>query len=184
MSWSSNKVFALLLAGAVLLGIPEVDAQREIPDEGKVPLKDRMFFGGNFAVQFGTITFVDISPLAGTMITNRFAAGAGITYQYFRDNRFIGGENNIYGGRVFGRYNVRPTIFLHGEYENLNLDLYNPISDTFNRTWVPGLFLGGGYFAPFGGRGGANFTFLYNFLFDSQRSPYNKPYVVRVGFML
>jgi hypothetical protein len=118
------------------------------------------------------------------MITNKFSAGAGITYQYFRDNRFIGGENNIYGGRIFGRYNVRPNIFLHGEYESLNLDLYNRVSETFQRTWVPGLFLGAGYFAPFGRRGGANVTFLYNFLFDNQRSPYNQPYVFRVGFML
>jgi hypothetical protein len=184
MWWSSNKAYFFLVVTVLMLGMQDTLAQREIPEEGKVPLKDRMFFGGNFAVSFGTITFIDISPLAGAMITNRFSAGAGITYQYFRDSRFVGGENNIYGGRVFGRYNVRPNIFLHGEYESLNLDLYNRVSETFQRTWVPGLFLGGGYFAPFGGRGGANVTFLYNFLFDNQRSPYNQPYVFRVGFML
>lgn len=159
-------------------------AQRELPQQEKVPLRDRMFFGGNLAMQFGTITFIDISPLAGAMITNKLSGGVGLTYQYFRDSRFIGGENNIYGGRLFGRYNVLPSVFLHSEYESLNLDLYNPISDTFQRAWVPGLFLGGGYFAPFGNRGGANFTFLYNLLFDNQRSPYNQPYVIRVGFML
>jgi hypothetical protein len=184
MSWWSSKFFFLVVVGVLCFGIQDAIAQREIPEEGKIPLKDRMFFGGNFAVQFGTITFVDISPLAGAMITNKFSAGAGITYQYFRDSRFIGGENNIYGGRLFARYNVLPSVFLHGEYENLNLDLFNPISETFQRAWVPGLFLGGGYFAPFGGRGGANITFLYNLMFDNQRSPYNQPYVIRVGFML
>jgi hypothetical protein len=161
-----------------------VKAQRNINVEEKPPLSERMFFGGNFAMQFGTITFIDVSPLAGVMITDRFSSGLGITYQYFKDNRFIGGENNIYGGRIFSRYNVLPNVFVHAEYESLNLDLFNPLRETFERSWVPGLFVGGGYFAPFGNRGGANFTFLYNLIYDNVRSPYNQPYVIRVGFML
>jgi len=86
---------------------------------------------------------------------------------------------------LFNRYNVLPNIFLHTEYESINFENYNLASERFERIWVNGLFLGGGYFAPFGGgRGGANFTFLYNVLHDNRRSPYGEPYVIRVGFVL
>lgn len=159
-------------------------AQREIDEEMRPPLKDRLYFGGNFGMSFGTITFIDVSPLVGAMITNKLSGGMGATYQYFNDSRFVGGESNLYGGRVFGRYNVFPNFFFHTEYEMLNFDLFNMASETFQRQWVPGFFVGAGYFAPFGNRGGANFTFLYNLMFDNRRSPYNEPYVIRIGFVL
>ncbi|MDX5339442.1 MAG: hypothetical protein LPK25_10460 [Cyclobacteriaceae bacterium] len=158
-------------------------AQREIYSDS-IPFKDRLYLGGNLGLQFGTVTFIDISPLAGVMITPRLSGGAGITYQYYDDNRFYGANGSSYGGRLFGRYNVLPNIFAHIEYENINWNAYNLVSETFQRTWTDALFVGGGYFAPFGQRGGANFTFLYNFLHDNQNSYYAEPYVIRVGFVL
>jgi len=159
-------------------------AQREIDLEEKPPLKDRLYYGGNFGMQFGTVTLIDISPLVGVMITPKFSSGLGVTYQFFDDRRYVGGQTSSYGGRVFSRYNVLPNIFLHGEFESINFDNYNLISDQFERIWSNALFLGGGYFAPFGRNGGANFTFLYNVLHDNLRSPYGEPYVIRVGFVL
>lgn len=159
-------------------------AQREYYPGDSIPFKDRLYYGGNFGMQFGTVTLIDISPLVGVMITPKLSSGVGITYQYFNDRRFIGGQTSSYGGRLFTRYNVLPNIFLHAEYESINFDNYNLISDRFERIWSNALFLGGGYFAPFGPRGGANFTFLYNVLHDNLRSPYGEPYVIRVGFVL
>lgn len=159
-------------------------AQREIYEGDSIPFKDRLYYGGNFGMQFGTVTLIDFSPLVGVMINPKFSSGVGITYQYFNDRRYIGGETSSYGGRLFSRYNIFPNIFLHAEYESINFDNYNLISDQFERIWSKALFLGGGYFAPFGSRGGANFTFLYNVLHDNLRSPYGEPYVIRVGFVL
>ncbi len=186
MSLWKNNFFSACLIGTIILGVSvtEAFAQREIDVENKPPLKDRMYYGGNFAMQFGTITFVDISPLAGVMITDKLSGGLGVSYQYFNDKRFAGGNSNLYGGRSFLRYNLFPNIFGYTEYEVLNFDLYDRRLDEFRRQWVPSLFLGAGYFAPFGKRGGANFTFLYNLLYDNLRSPYNEPYVLRVGFVL
>ncbi|MFC3879306.1 hypothetical protein ACFOSV_03920 [Algoriphagus namhaensis] len=178
-----NKFFALVVL-AFLAFESNSYAQRQIDPEGKPPLKDRMYFGGNFGMQFGTVTLLDISPLAGVMITPRFSSGLGITYQYFNDRRFVGGETTSYGGRIFSRYNVLPNVFAHAEFESINFDNYNFVSDQFERIWSNALFLGGGYFAPFGQNGGANFTFLYNVLHDNLRSPYGEPYVIRVGFVL
>lgn len=181
MSWLKSSFFVsvfFLCLSNVTFG------QRVIDEESRPPLKDRLYYGGNFAMSFGTITYIDVSPLVGAMITNRLSGGVGATYQYFNDRRFIGGNSSLYGGRVFGRYNVFPNFFGHVEFESLNFDLFNQNTDKFERTWVPGFFLGAGYFAPFGNRGGANFTFLYNLIHDNRRSPYNEPYVIRVGFVL
>ncbi|WP_375583823.1 hypothetical protein [Cyclobacterium xiamenense] len=167
--------------------LPTATAQRVIYPEDNPPLKERVYFGGNFSLQFGSVTFVDISPLAGVMVTDKYSAGLGATYQYI-NNRFVqNADAHIYGGRIFNRYNVLPRFFLHAEYEALNVEVINPIPNTnefvISRDWVPGLFGGAGYFTPFGERGGINFMLLYNFSYDNRRSPYSEPYVIRVGFV-
>lgn len=183
MSLLKNK-FLLAFSLAFLLAF-SANAQREIyQDQDSIPFKDRLYFGGNFGMQFGTVSLIDFSPLVGVMITPRLSSGIGATYQYFNDKRYIGGETSSYGGRLFTRYNILPNIFAHAEYESINFDNYNIFTDQFQRIWANSLFLGGGYFAPFGPRGGANFTFLYNVLHDNLRSPYGEPYVIRVGFVL
>ncbi|MFN3998286.1 hypothetical protein [Algoriphagus sp.] len=157
--------------------------QREIYGDS-TSFKDRLYYGGNFGLQFGTVTLIDISPLVGVMITPRLSGGIGGTYQYYNDNRLQGAQGTAYGGRVFGRYNILPNIFTHVEYESINWNAYNFFVEDFRRTWTNALFIGGGYFAPFGPRGGANFTFLYNVLHDNRNSYYFEPYVIRVGFVL
>lgn len=160
-------------------------AQRTVYADSTFNVRDRLYYGGNFGMQFGTITLIDVSPILGLMLTDRHSVGIGITYQYFNDRRFFGGSSSTYGGRVFTRYNVLPNIFLHGEYESINFNNYNAFTERFERIWANALFLGGGYFIPFGGgRGGANVTFLYNVLHDNLRSPYGEPYVIRVGFVM
>lgn len=158
-------------------------AQREISSDS-IAFKDRLFFGGNLGLSFGTLTFIDVSPLVGVMITPKLSGGVGTTFQYFEDNRFQGSAGFSYGGRLFGRYNVLPNIFAHAEYEGINWEAFDSFDNNFRRIWSKALFLGGGYFAPFGNRGGANFTFLYNVLYDARNSFYAEPYVIRIGFVL
>ncbi|WP_339874398.1 hypothetical protein [uncultured Algoriphagus sp.] len=183
MSLLKSKYLHLFFLGFILFQTSTF-AQRTIYEGDSIPLKDRLYYGGNFGMQFGTLTLIDFSPLVGVMLTPKFSSGLGITYQYFNDKRYAGGETSSYGGRIFSRYNIFPNIFAHAEYESINFDNYNLFTDRFERIWSKSLFLGGGYFAPFGSRGGANFTFLYNVLHDNLRSPYNEPYVIRVGFVL
>ena len=179
-----GTVFVLLL---FFLGKQdEAFAQREIYPEDKPPLKDRMYYGGNFSLQFGSLTYIDVSPLAGVMITDRFSTGLGATYQYL-NFRHANSSSSVYGGRLFGRYNITENFFAHSEVESLNSAYIvpgaTPAQDQLTRDWVTGVFVGGGYFTPFGNRGGANITLLYNLTYDNRRSPYNEPYVIRVGFV-
>ncbi|WP_186754579.1 hypothetical protein [Echinicola salinicaeni] len=178
----------IFIAFGLCLISQDVFAQREFyeEDEEKVPLSERLYFGGNFGLQFGSITYVDVSPLVGVMITDRYSAGVGITYQYLKYRDFSE-SSNVYGGRIFNRYNVLPNVFAQAEFESLNVEAFrkNLNGDIVSsREWEPGLFLGGGYFIPFGRRGGMNFTLLYNVLYDNQNLLYNEPYVIRAGFVL
>lgn len=190
MSLSKNScrlVGIFLLCVFSLLGsTKETFAQREVYLEDKPPLKDRMYYGGNFSLQLGSLTYIDISPLAGVMLTDKFSTGLGATYQYLNFRRSKN-SSNVYGGRLFGRYNITENFFAHTEVESLNTAYIvrgaTPDKDFLTRDWVTGVFVGGGYFTPFGNRGGANITLLYNLTYDNRRSPYNEPYVIRVGFV-
>ncbi|MBS0000969.1 MAG: hypothetical protein KFF73_18440 [Cyclobacteriaceae bacterium] len=161
-----------------------------IIEEGEKPsVFDRMYFGGGFGASFGDITSVYVSPVVGYMITRSLSAGVGITYQYYSDSRFDY-QTNTYGGKLFARQNLsllKLPLFLYAEYETLNFEVYEPRPPddyVLTRDWIPSLFFGGGFFQPFGRRGGFSITAMYNVIYDEARSPYNSPWVFRVGFTL
>lgn len=161
-------------------GIGFSQSEEDISDAG---LKDRIYFGGNLGLQFGTITNIEVSPLVGYRFTNDFSAGMGITYIYFKQKiaGFDDFETNIYGYRFFARHNLQEQFYATAEYENLSLEFRNSNDFSVRREWVPGAFVGGGYFQPIGRRAGFNIAVLYNVLYDAQKSPYNSPWVFRLG---
>ncbi|MFW6020023.1 MAG: hypothetical protein ACOCPM_05520 [Bacteroidales bacterium] len=68
---------------------------------------NRFLIGGSMGLQFGTISFVDISPKAGYYITKNLATGLGGSYKYYNDKRFPGDySTSIYGGRLFLQYDI------------------------------------------------------------------------------
>ncbi len=147
-------------------------------------IKDRIYFGGNLGLQFGTITNIEVSPLVGYRFTNDFSAGLGVTYIYLKTDysNYPDFETNIYGYRLFARHNIQEQFYATAEYENLSLEFIRLNDFAKSREWVPGLFVGGGYFQPVGNRAGFNIAALYNVMYDDQKSPYNSPWVFRVGF--
>ena len=172
MWWSKNKFLVFFFTVFFGFQLPSY-AQREIDPEAKFSFKDRSYFGGSLGLQLGTVTLIDLSPLAGVMLSPKFSTGLGATYQYYEDNRFQGAAGSSFGGRAFARYNLLPNIFA-----------YSDAQDKFQRTWTEAFFIGAGYFTPFGARGGANFTFLYNLRHSNRQAYYSEPYLIRVGFVL
>ena len=149
-------------------------------------LSDRVYFGGNLGLQFGTVTNIEVSPLVGYRFTDDFSAGLGITYIYFKrefDN-YEDFETNIYGYRFFARHNIQEQFYAQAEYENLSLEFFNALDGSSQRQWVPGAFVGGGYFTPLGRNAGFNIAALYNLLYDEDKSPYNSPWVFRIGLTM
>jgi hypothetical protein len=166
--------------------------------EEKPPLRDRIFFGGNFGLQFGTVTDIEISPLAGIYLTPRLAVGPGIRYEYFKSNYpgYVPYDTHIYGGTVFARYMVIRDmskavglglnfgLFGHAEYEMLSLESrYFQIGappDAEGRFYLHSILLGGGVYQPIGRRGGFLIMVLWN-LNETANSPYSNP-IFRIGF--
>ncbi|TAH21170.1 MAG: hypothetical protein EAZ08_04000 [Cytophagales bacterium] len=152
--------------------------------------RDKVRLGGNFGLQFGSITFINVSPLVMYQATDRTQIGVGITYQYVRFSSTIvrnASGSSIFGGRVFARYFLFPGIFAHGEYEMLNNTYYDPLVNELRRDWIPAGFAGGGYSQQLGGgRSAFNVTILYNLLYEQyqSRSIYASPWVIRMGITL
>ena len=140
---------------------------------------DKVFVGGNFGLQLGTSTFIDVSPLAGYRITPKLSAGLGVTYQYLHyKDRFYDIETNVFGGRVFGRYLFTDYLFGHAEYEYLNLEAFD--YNTSRRVDVISILGGGGYLQRIGPRSALALMVLYNFT-ESVYTPYSSPIIIRMG---
>jgi len=166
-------------------------AQREFDPEGEPKFTDRLYFGGNFNLQFGDFTIINISPLVGYMVTNRFSVGPGITYQYLKGEaidlftgRIFSYDTNVYGGRLFARYNITQQFYAYSEYESLRVEFPNENGTGLEKDWIPGYFIGGGVFQPVGGRAGLGLSVLLNLLHDNRKSPYNSQWVIRAGITL
>ncbi|WKK87352.2 hypothetical protein QYS48_11760 [Marivirga arenosa] len=177
----------LIIFTFLFVGTQYGHAQKYVDENSS--LFDRLYFGGNFGIQLGSFTHIEASPIAGYMVNQDLSFGAGVIYQYFRikGTTQVGNyETNIYGGKLFGRYNISSQFFGYSEYENINLDviLNTPTGYELGRAWVPAFFIGGGYFQPIGNRAGFTVMALYNLLHNPLRSPYNSPFVFRVGFTI
>ena len=150
----------------------------------------KFFFGGMFGLRLGTITDIQVTPLAGYRLTPRFSMGVGFKYQYYSErNPFFRYSTHIYGPRVFSRYlfiksfsNLFQTknnagLFLAAEYETLSLERQYFDFPSFNpegRFWLPAYLVGIGLHQPYGQRQAMNLILLYN-LNDQEYSPYSNP---------
>ncbi len=133
------------------------------------PLKDRFWFGGGLGLNFGTATAIQIDPLVGYFIDqkNKLSVGAGLSYWYIRDNRFVPAvEQNGYGYRLFTRYRPVQQFYGHVEFYHLNRELYSYVDRDVKRLWVPHLLLGAGYVQPLAGRSSIYLQVLFDVLQD------------------
>ena len=143
--------------------------------------KDRLYFGGNMGLQFGSQTVIGINPIIGYRVTDKFSAGVGVKYQYYRlKDPYFTYETNTYGGSIFGRYDILNGIFAYSEYEMLNLEVYDQRLMALRRRDITSWFVGGGYSQPLGSRSSVFLMILYN-LTESSYTPYSNP-LFRMGF--
>ncbi len=181
----TQKYIATLLL-LLLIGVSNGFAQFEGEDDyvntppprtqqgSKESFSDKVFVGGGLGLQFGDITRVELSPIVGYKITERFHSGVGFTYTYFEDSR-VNYSTNIVGGSVFSRFLITDNIFAHAEYEALNGQW------EFDREayFINSIFIGGGFMQRFGNSFAA-IMLLYN-INDSAFNPYTNP-VIRMNF--
>lgn len=149
------------------------------------PKVNRWFAGGMIGAGFSSYSaYVSIEPMIGYNITPAFQVGTRLTY-IFNSYKIYNGYQDIkynlnsFGIGLFSRYIIYKGLMAQVEYENLNLEYVN-YNYQETRTWVPSLFIGGGYIQTMGGQGFASFAILWNVL-ENEYSPYTNP-IIRIGF--
>ena len=159
------------------------------------PFKERLFFGGNFGLQFGTYTNIEISPIVGLWVLPRFAVAVGPKYWYYSE-KYVG-STTIYGGRAYIQFDVIKDLnniipaglhigfFLHAEDELLSLQAKTPFWNNTevntDRFAMNTILAGAGMSQPTGRRSSFNIMFLWA-LNESQYGLYSSP-EIRVSFI-
>ncbi|MCE7068990.1 hypothetical protein LZG74_01670 [Dyadobacter sp. CY327] len=154
------------------------------------PFVDRLRLGGSFGLSLGTVTNINLSPMAGYELTEKLVGGVGVTGMYYK-SRYFGFNEFYYGGRGFLMYSIFPMVNVIAELEGMNVEV-----DTFKkydaRKWIASPMLGASYSQPLGARfiKAVHFTALYNFNYNNQLddfgnniSPYGSPFVFRITFL-
>lgn len=156
------------------------------------PIKERLFFGGNFGLQFGTITDIQISPVIGIWLLPRVAVAVGPNYRFYK---FRDEKTNLIGGKAYTQFVViqdissfipmggQTGIILHIEDELLSLESafwkYPPL--TSERFYINTVLAGGGISQQIGRRSSLNMMVLWA-LNDSGYDIYSNP-EIRVSFI-
>lgn len=158
------------------------DVGTQVPDPVKETKRERSkwFVAANPALGFSSIQGFSyfnagLTALFGYRVTDRFAIGPGLNYQYSSINGT--GFSNV-GARVFAQGLLTDNIFIHAEHEALRVEV--PLVDNFGRlttyrTTVNSTFGGLGYRQPIGSRAAFDIMLLYNFSREENFFIYGQP---------
>jgi hypothetical protein len=159
-------------------------AQVVIDDQSKPSFMNRVYVGGGLGLSGGTDTYGNqyfyyaINPIIGYMITPKFSAGTGLSWQRYTYSQ-VDLKIDQYGVSPFVRYNFSQ-LFAYGEYNLFNTPTYySNVRATYDR-----LLLGLGYSQPLGRRGSINGMALYDVIYKSSERVFASPWVFRVFFTL
>lgn len=135
--------------------------------------KDKIYYGGNVGMSFGSYTMFGIYPMVGYKLTPKLSAGVTFNYQWIQDKRGnTTFESSNYGGSIFSRFRILKPIYLHAEYVQQSYELI--LSDgKSEREWVPFFLVGGGFSKSVGKRTWLNAQVLFDVLQDDN-SPYRE----------
>ncbi len=179
-------MFVVLLFTTNLIEAQDFFSEPSTKTNEKKPFFEwnRVFFGGNFGLQFGDYTIIDFSPLVGYRISEHLSSGFQINYNFIHVSS-LNISTTIYGASVFSNYYFGKSFFLRGEYEWLSFEsrYFSPsIYQNQQRFNVYSLLLGGGFRQQIGERSYINLMILWN-LNESALSPYSNP-IIRMSFEL
>ncbi len=174
----------------LLLAVQAASAQRERSEPP--PLRERIFYGGSFGLQIGTITNIEASPIIGFWVLPRLAVAAGPNYRFYKDPT---GKTDIYGGRGYTEFvlinninSILPIglnmgIFFHFEDEFMSLDseFWQISTSATTRYNINTLLAGAGISQPVGRRSSINMMVLWA-LNESEYDIYGSP-EFRVSFI-
>lgn len=185
----------LTIAGPALKGQPAIE-----PGPQEESRKGKFYLVPETTFWFGTYTTIDLSPQVGYHITDRWSAGTGFRYNYYRNISYYSPSDwstHIYGLKAFTRLDILRNaqdflpfylfndLFIHAEYEAQNLErryFDAPLFPDEGRFWTNNYFIGFGIMQRMGRLNGYSIMLLWN-LNHNYFSPYSNP-TYRVGLTL
>lgn len=163
------------------------NATRQAP-----PFRERLFFGGNFGLQFGSLTDIQVAPVVGYWVLPRVAIAVGPDYRFYS---FYKNSTHLYGGKGYVELTLlrninsvipigtNTDIIAHIEDEVLSLESAYfkdpPFSST--RFYTNTVLAGGGLSQQIGKRSALNIIVLWA-LTEEEYGIYSKP-EFRLSFM-
>jgi hypothetical protein len=191
MNSMRKMLLLMILANLFCIG---VKAQEEVPVEKQGFDRSRLFAGGNFALNFGNITIVNISPQVGYRFNRFLAAGVGLNAQYssFKtvnayDGSTYSRENyGVAGLNIFGRFYPIQQVLVQlqpeANYVWGKVKYYDPREEfKLKGKIVPSLLAGAGAAIPMGGAGAFIIMAQYDLL-QSDRTPYGDKIFFNFGY--
>lgn len=177
-------------------GRPVGDKRRnQKQDKGFDP--DNLIFGGGLMLQFGDVTNVSLSPVIGYRFSDKFAAGIGIGYTYYRIKNFFEVQNPTtlqYEFRHFKAHSLSTSLWArYLIFDNVFIQ----VQPEYNMAWyknytfygkelkesqaVPSILVGAGMRFPISDRASMVGMLMYDVLQDPL-SPYRNTVVPLFGF--
>ena len=84
MKYLLISVFSLFL-GSAIFAQDSIRTEQPVAPKQKLPLKEKLYFGGYVNLSFGKYTLVGIEPMVGYKLTPKFSAGVKFRYDYISD---------------------------------------------------------------------------------------------------
>jgi hypothetical protein len=205
-------LLCLLLAGTAVAQTTYTSSGRRVTankrntrEKGFDP--QRLIVGGGLGLSFGDVTAVAVSPIIGYRITDHFAAGIGLGFQYYRVKDYFEVNNAVAGNyeyyplkstffypSVWTRYIIYKNFFaqVEAEYDMQHFKVYKTDSDPASSTYgqpisykinfnSTAVLVGAGLRQPVTERSSLVLLAMYDLIQDDY-SPYLNRIDFRVGF--
>lgn len=156
------------------------------------PFRERLFFGGNFGLQFGSLTDIQVAPVVGYWVLPRVALAVGPDYRFYS---FYKNSTHLYGGKGYVELTLlrninsvipigtNTDIIAHIEDEVLSLEsaFFKDPPYTSKRFYTNTVLAGGGLSQQIGKRSALNIIVLWA-ITEEEYGIYSKP-EFRLSFM-
>ena len=180
-------VLAALVAGGALA--------QESPDREPMPVGSdpqftqssggNLFYGGFVGLSFGSVQYIELSPLVGYRFSPQFGAGVGLLYRNRKDTRYSYDVSATdYGANLFARYYLGSGLFAQAEYDYTNSEyVSNSITGATVHQPYSAFLAGVGFNTAVGRGAGVYALVLYDFNYSGTNvyQPYSSPVQFRVG---
>lgn len=147
-------------------------------------MNKKVVVGGDFGLGFyGDSFYIGIAPQAGYRLTRSLEAGVRLGYDlyyHYRDYYYGNYFCHYFSGSAYLNYEIFKGLYLQAEDEEMCLLVSGKDLETSASSWYNSVFVGGGY-RQYWGNSYTYYSVLYNLSWD-YNSPYNSPFVVRVGY--